>query len=189
MTLDLQPADSLVLLQLPPGSPKCIPQCYIRVRMSRVFTVCMSDDDLFAGKGYIDLEIKQRPLLVALMVRCLHDHLALDDLVAETLQLPDELANATLERRGGIHVAKCDLQLHSLNLAIASCHVGSVVGVHAHRVLDILSGREVNAIRGCTYVLGISLTRGETTFRLVRISACPVSMSPLRCGNPPPERP
>jgi hypothetical protein len=109
MSLDLQPADALVLLKLAAGSAKCIPQRDICVRMSRVPGVCMPDDDLFAGNGDIDLEIKQRPLLVVLMMRRFHDHLALDDLAAETLQLLDELANAGLERGGGVYVTECDL--------------------------------------------------------------------------------
>jgi hypothetical protein len=45
----------------------------------------MADDDLLAGNGNIDLEVKQRPLLVALMVRGFDEHLALDDLIAEAL--------------------------------------------------------------------------------------------------------
>jgi hypothetical protein len=48
MTLHLQPADSLVFLQLPPGGAKRIPQCDICVRMGRVLAVRMPDDDLFA---------------------------------------------------------------------------------------------------------------------------------------------
>jgi hypothetical protein len=48
MTLHLQPADSLVFLQLPPGGAKRIPQCDICVRMGRVLAVRMPDDDLLA---------------------------------------------------------------------------------------------------------------------------------------------
>ena len=85
MTLHLQPADPLVFLQLPPRDTKRISQCDIRVRVRRIPGVCMPYDNLLARNGDINLKVKQRPLLVVLVMGRLHDHLALDDLTAEAL--------------------------------------------------------------------------------------------------------
>src|SRR4051794_8674690 len=112
MTFDLLPADALVLLQLAAGGTKDIPQCNIRVRVSRVLAMGMPDHNLLAGNGNVHLEVKQSPLLMVLVMRCFHDHMAPDDLTAEALQLLRELANASLERGGGGHIAESDLELH-----------------------------------------------------------------------------
>jgi hypothetical protein len=87
MILYLLPADPLVILQLAPGGAKCIPQRNVSIRVGRVLRMCMSDYDLFAGHGEVNLEVEQRPLLVMLMVWRLDHDLAPDDLAAEALQL------------------------------------------------------------------------------------------------------
>jgi len=69
----------------------------------------MSYDDFFARHGDVDLEIEQRALLVMLVVGCLHDDMAPDDLAAETRQLLRELAYTVFERSGGLHVTEGDL--------------------------------------------------------------------------------
>jgi len=69
----------------------------------------MSYDDLFTRHGDINLEIEQRALLVMLVMGCLHDDMAPDDLTAEAHQLSRELAYAGFERGGGLHVAEGDL--------------------------------------------------------------------------------
>ena len=99
----------LVVLELSPSCAKCVAQRDIRVLVSVIRRVGVPDRDFLLGQRDVDSEVVQKALM--LVTRgWLHDDMAAHDVLAEPVEFRGELANTGLESRGGVHLAKGDLQ-------------------------------------------------------------------------------
>ena len=119
---------ALVILELAARCPERIAQGDVGVLVAAIRRMGVSDRDLLVGKGDVDSEVIEEAL-VLVMSRRLHDDMAAHDVLAESLESRGELANAGLERRGGVHMTKGDLQRKYHGLSLDGPHE------HSSRVL------------------------------------------------------
>jgi hypothetical protein len=109
MHLDLPPDFALLVLQFAASGLEGVAQRHVHVFVGVIRGVTVVDREFMTRDGDPQGDVEQLALVV-MAVRRLDCDVAMDDMRAELLEAPGELANARFQGRRGLHVTECDFQ-------------------------------------------------------------------------------